>query len=178
MGTLAELGEVGGVVGLVLEELVDELNGLDAVVLAGGLGEVEVVELLGEQGLVEGPLGEGDAEPLAAGRGVHVGGVVVMTGAAGTREGRRAGNGGGAEEFSSVHGACGARGLRRGWWRGDQCAGAEPPPALAATCLGGWKNAARATAAATEATSGTRNRLLKSVLSPTLKVSWMSLGQM
>ena len=71
VGALLQVLEVGRVVGLVLEELVDELDPLDAVVLAGDLGEVEVVDLLGEQGLVQRPLGQRDLEVAdLAGRGL------------------------------------------------------------------------------------------------------------
>ena len=58
IGALLEILEVGRVVGLVLEKLVDELDPFDPVVLAGDLGEIEVVDLLGEQGSVERPLGQ------------------------------------------------------------------------------------------------------------------------
>ena len=46
VGPLLQVAEVGGVLGLVLEELVDELDARDAVGLLGDLGEVEVVDLV------------------------------------------------------------------------------------------------------------------------------------
>ena len=67
VGPLLELGEVLFVLGLVLEKLVDELDGFDAVVLFRRFGEVEIVELLSEQGFVEGPLGERDLEERLSG---------------------------------------------------------------------------------------------------------------
>ena len=62
VGTGFQVLEVSRVVGLVLEELVDELDTLDAVLLAGDLGKIEVVDLLGEEGLVQRPLGQRDLE--------------------------------------------------------------------------------------------------------------------
>ena len=57
---LVEVLEVGHVLGLVLEEGVDELDRADAEILPGNLREVEVVDLLLEERLVERPLGERD----------------------------------------------------------------------------------------------------------------------
>ena len=62
VGALLELGEVGSVLRLVHEELVDEFDGLDTKFLPRRLWEVEVVEFLAEEGLVERPFGEGDLE--------------------------------------------------------------------------------------------------------------------
>ena len=55
-----EFGEVGGVFGFVLEELVDVFDGVDAEFLFGGGGEVEVIKFSAEDGAVERPFGKGD----------------------------------------------------------------------------------------------------------------------
>ena len=57
-----EIGQVVGVFGLVLEELIDVLDGVDAELLAGRPREVEVVELAGEDRLVQRPFRERDAK--------------------------------------------------------------------------------------------------------------------
>jgi hypothetical protein len=66
VGARAQVGEIGGVLGAVLEELVDELARFEPVALAGDGREVEVVERAVEVLLVERPLGEGDPEEARA----------------------------------------------------------------------------------------------------------------
>ena len=102
-GPLLQLGEVAGVAGLVFEELVDELDAVDPVVAPRHLGEVEVVERAGAQGLVQRPLGQRDLvlADLARG-GLAGGGVGGEGGPAAEGQGRPAGEGG-AGEVAAVH---------------------------------------------------------------------------
>jgi hypothetical protein len=62
LGPLLHLTQVRRVLRLVLEELVDVLDGLDVELLACADGEVEVVHLLRAERLVKRPLCERDAE--------------------------------------------------------------------------------------------------------------------
>jgi len=62
VGPLLEILQIGGVPGLILEELVDELDGLDPVRLAGDNREVEVGQLPLEEGVIQRPLGQRDLE--------------------------------------------------------------------------------------------------------------------
>ena len=62
LGARLEVRQVGGVLRLVLEELVDVLEAGDAVLLLREAREVEVRDLLLEQGPVQRPLGERDGE--------------------------------------------------------------------------------------------------------------------
>ena len=66
VGPGLQILQVGRVVGLVLEELVDELRALDAVLLAGEPGKIEVRDLPGEEGLVQRPFRQRDLEIAAS----------------------------------------------------------------------------------------------------------------
>ncbi len=88
-GPLGELGDVVGIPHLVLEELIDVFHGVDAKRLLRGAREVEVVELAGEERLVERPLGERDLEERRIrGRGGGGGRRRKPGGRAGCGEGR------------------------------------------------------------------------------------------
>ena len=52
-GTLVQLGKIGHVLSLVLEELVDILDGFNAELFLGRESKVEVVQFLGEDRFVE-----------------------------------------------------------------------------------------------------------------------------
>ena len=54
--------EILGIMSLILEELIHELEALDAVLLAGKLREVKVGDLVCEQGAVQRPLGQRELE--------------------------------------------------------------------------------------------------------------------
>ena len=112
VASFLEFGEVLLVLGLVLEELVDVLEGRDAKLLFGDLGEIEIGHLVFTDGPVQGPFRERDfKEGLAL--------LVVI------RLGEKRGEGESGcgcallEEETSVHGAqrvgfsgCGARSKR------------------------------------------------------------------
>ena len=59
-----EFAEVGAVLGLVFEELVDVFEGGDAVGFLGVFRPRHVVEIAFTKGTVVGPLGEGDVEKV------------------------------------------------------------------------------------------------------------------
>jgi hypothetical protein len=59
---LGEVGQVGRVLCLVLEELVDVFDRVDAELLLGGVGKIEVVEFAGEDGAVQRPFRQRDPE--------------------------------------------------------------------------------------------------------------------
>ncbi len=69
-----QVGEVGEVLSLVLEEGVHVLDPVDSVLFLGHPGEIQVVQLPRVQGPVQGPFGQGNTEegfsrPPQAGRG-------------------------------------------------------------------------------------------------------------
>ena len=68
---LGEVGQVGRVLSLVLEELVDVLDRVDAKLLLGGAGEIEVVKFTGEDGAVQRPFRQRDAEERRRNRGLR-----------------------------------------------------------------------------------------------------------
>ena len=68
---LGEVGQVGRVFSLVLEELVDVLDRVDAKLLLGGAGEIEVVKFTGEDGAVQRPFRQRDAEERRRNRGLR-----------------------------------------------------------------------------------------------------------
>src|SRR5262249_39560671 len=100
---------------LVLEELVDVLDGRDAVLLLRDDGEVEVRQLVGTQGAVEGPLGQGDVEE---------GLLLRLVGDGETGEGQASGGGQEAATVEGVHGVFLL--LERGWNVRDGDYGASP----------------------------------------------------
>ena len=105
---LGEVGDVVGVLGLVLEELVDVLDPVDAELLLRRPREVEVVELAREERVVERPLGERDFEcRLRAGRG-------FSGGKRPGRAGQRAGDGGRGGEERAAGGTIRGAGVHSG----------------------------------------------------------------
>jgi hypothetical protein len=72
VGSSFQFFQINRVVCLVLEELIDELGALDAVLVAGDLGKVEVRNLAREQGLVQRPFGQRELEvAIGTGRGAR-----------------------------------------------------------------------------------------------------------
>ena len=67
-GPLVQVGQVGLVFRLVLEELIDVFDGFDAKFGFCDLGKVQVVQFAGEQGLVQRPFGQRDLEQRALAR--------------------------------------------------------------------------------------------------------------
>ena len=61
-GSLGQFGEVVGILRLVLEKLVHVFDGVDPELLLRSFRKVEIVELAGEERLVERPFGERDLE--------------------------------------------------------------------------------------------------------------------
>ena len=59
---LGEVCQVGRILCLVLEELVDVFDRVDPELLLGGVGKIEVVEFAGEDGAVQRPFRQRDAE--------------------------------------------------------------------------------------------------------------------
>ena len=59
---LGKVCQVGRILRLVLEELVDIFDRVDAKLLLGGAGEIEIVELAGEEGAVQRPFRQRDLE--------------------------------------------------------------------------------------------------------------------